>query len=266
MADSNYKVTVKNQTRGEKHMDLALNVKSKNKTTIKKLSCDIDTSIFFTNEKHTLQGFYDFDSMYGMKTLPDKVKCKNTLTDASDMFREYEKLTAIDLSGLDTSNVTNMSYMFYYCSALTSLDVSTLNTSKVTNMDNMFQACENLAALDVSGFNTSNVTTMALMFNMCGCLESLDVSNFDTSKVIDMTGMFEYCTKLTEINLDFDMTSCEDASDMFMSTENITSGSIRFYNVPVSRWATRDAFLEHIGLKDAAIANKVIVEFVQVQS
>ena len=46
-------------------------------------------------------------------------------------------LTSLDVSGWDTSNVTNMNNMFYICRSLTSLDVSGLDTSNVTNMYNM---------------------------------------------------------------------------------------------------------------------------------
>ena len=54
------------------------------------------------------------------------------------MFNDCPKLASLDLSGLDTSDVTNMSNMFSYCWSLTSLDLSPLDTSNVTNMRGMF--------------------------------------------------------------------------------------------------------------------------------
>jgi len=54
------------------------------------------------------------------------------------MFYRCGSLTELDVSGLDTSKVTDMSYMFYRCGSLTELDVSGLDTSKVTDMRNMF--------------------------------------------------------------------------------------------------------------------------------
>ena len=53
-------------------------------------------------------------------------------------FAYFNKMTSIDLSFLDTSEVTNMMDMFSGCSSLTSLDVSNFDTSKVTNMHTMF--------------------------------------------------------------------------------------------------------------------------------
>ena len=49
----------------------------------------------------------------------------------------YSKVPALDLSGFDTSNVTDMSYMFAG-SKVTILDLSSFNTSNVTNMNAMF--------------------------------------------------------------------------------------------------------------------------------
>ena len=108
-------------------------------------------------------------------------------------FAGFEKMTSIDLSALDTSEVTNMSCMFQSCSILTSLDVSNFDTSNVTDMSGMFSACWKLTSLDVSNFNTSNVTNMEAMFYYCKSLPSLDVSKFDTSKVTDMDSMFCNC-------------------------------------------------------------------------
>ena len=108
-------------------------------------------------------------------------------------FAGFDKMTSIDLSALDTSEVTNMNEMFYECFSLTSLDVSKFDTSKVTNMSSMFNRCTSLTSLDLSSFDTSKVTNMIEMFHKCGKLTSLDVSNFDTSKVTRMDNIFCDC-------------------------------------------------------------------------
>ena len=131
-------------------------------------------------------------------------------------FDGFEKMTSIDLSVLDTSQVTNMMVMFYGCRNLTSLDVSNFATSKVTNMSNMFYFCESLTSLDVSNFDTSKVTNMSDMFSMCTSLTSLDVSNFDTSKVTDMSWMFSSCTGLTSLDVSkFDTSNVINMRGMF---------------------------------------------------
>ena len=69
------------------------------------------------------------------------------------MFCDCSKLTELDLSGFDTSNVTIMSFMFQYCSSLTELDVSGFDTAKVilmNGMNGMFQGCGRLTDLSCS--------------------------------------------------------------------------------------------------------------------
>lgn len=128
-------------------------------------------------------------------------------TNLSSMFNNCTNLTSLDLSWLDTSNVTEMISMFSFCSRLTSLDLSSFNTSNVTKMGEMFRYCTRLTSLDVSSFNTSNVTDMKYMFYECNGLTSLDLSSFDTSKVTDMLQMFNQCTKLPYVLGEIDFAS-----------------------------------------------------------
>ena len=133
-------------------------------------------------------------------------------------------LMSIDLTNVDTSNVTKMIQMFDQCNNLTSLDVSNFNTSNVTNMSSMFSNCQKLSSLDVSNFNTSKVTNMHFMFSNCKGLTSLDVSNFDTSKVKIMIGMFKGCSNLTSLDLSsFDTSNVMNMSSMFMDCSGLTS-------------------------------------------
>ncbi len=108
-------------------------------------------------------------------------------------FTEFNKMTSIDLSALDTSEVTNMKGMFAGCRSLTNLDVSNFDTSEVTNMSSMFYACSSLTSLDLSNFDTSKVADMSQMFSYCNNLTSLDLSKFDTSKVTRMNNIFCAC-------------------------------------------------------------------------
>lgn len=117
------------------------------------------------------------------------------------MFSRCGNLASLDLSGFDTSAVTNMGNMFYGCTKLTSLDVSGFDTSAVTDMRNMFASCSSLTSLDLSGFDSSTVTSMSGMFYSCTNLTSLDLSGFDTSAVTDMGSMFIGCTSLRLVTI-----------------------------------------------------------------
>ena len=142
--------------------------------------------------------------------------------DSSYMFYYCYKLTSLDVSNFNTSNVTNMSNMFYDCYNLTSLDISNFNTSSVTNMRGMFAWCNKLTSLDVSNFNTSNVTDMSIMFSNCYNLTSLDISNFNTSNVTDMSIMFYSCSKLTSLDLtNFNTSKVTNMYRMFMDCNKL---------------------------------------------
>ena len=139
-------------------------------------------------------------------------------------FKDFSEMTTIDLSALDTSEVTNMISMFSGCSSLTSLDVSKFDTSQVTDMNGMFYDCGGLTSLDVSNFDTSNVTNMRFMFIGCWDLTSLDVSKFDTSKVTNMSDMFFSCESLTSLDVSkFDTSKVTNMSNMFDYCESLTS-------------------------------------------
>ena len=123
------------------------------------------------------------------------------ITSTTYMFYNCTNLTSLDVSGFDTSSVTNMFSMFRGCTELTSLDVSSFDTSSATSINSMFYSCPNLTSLDVSSFDTSSVIDMNSMFSDCTRLTSLDVSSFDTSSVVYMVGMFLGCTGLTSLDL-----------------------------------------------------------------
>lgn len=128
----------------------------------------------------------------------------------------FSDLETIDISKADTTRVTNMEGMFYrggmniYSQAkVTEINVSGINTSYVTNMKKMFGSTD-VTSIDVSSFDTSNVTNMEDMFSGCDSLTSLDLASFDTSKVTRMGGMFAHCENLTELDLSsFDTSSLE---------------------------------------------------------
>ena len=63
----------------------------------------------------------------------------------SGMFYGCEGLPTLDLSGWNTSAVTNMSYMFSSFTDLTTIYVGEeWSTENVTDSDNMFEGCTNL--------------------------------------------------------------------------------------------------------------------------
>ena len=153
-----------------------------------------------TNMKPTLASDWVFDSKReSIKTVtkdPTLAGMIEGLTSMSTMFNGCTGLTTLNLSGFDTSQVTEIGFMFNGCSSLTSLDLSGFDTSEVTVMNSLFSGCSSLASLDLSGFDTSKAVSMMNMFYGCSSLASLDLSGFDTSKITLVVGMFDRCSNL----------------------------------------------------------------------
>lgn len=143
-------------------------------------------------------------------------------------------LTTVDLSGWDTSNITDMNHLFQNCNSITSLDVSNFNTGKVTDMSYMFFYCSSLKTLDLSSFNTSKVNSFysfTRMFSGCSSLKALDLSNFDFSNTYayensGLTGLFYYCNSLETITFPSTVTFNNlgvSFNEMFNNCSSLTS-------------------------------------------
>ena len=131
-------------------------------------------------------------------------------------------LNKVDLSNVNTENVTTMRSMFCGCKSLTGLDLSSFDTRNVTNMYDMFGDSESLTNLDLSSFDTKSVTDMAFMFQYCKSLTSLDLSSFDTKNVTNMDRMFLYCNSMTRLNLsNFSINGNCQMDYMFYQCDNL---------------------------------------------
>ena len=161
-------------------------------------------------------------------------------TNGNKMFAYLDNVSTLDLSGLDTSNMTNMTYMFYKSTSLTNIDVSGFDTSKAVNMSGMFNGCTNLENLNLSNFNTEKVTSMTQMFWGCNKLYNINLSSFNTSKVTTMTHMFRDCKSLVNLNLsNFDTSNVKSFFYMFYgcsSLEYLDLSNFNTRNVTDMNW------------------------------
>ena len=183
------------------------------KTTVQTITTDATSCASFSGT--TLNSlFYEFTALTSVD-----LSGLNTaqVTNMSALFGSCTSLTSVDLSGLNTSKVTTMGSLFSFCSSLTSVDLSSWDTSSATNMGSMFYGCSALTSVNLSSFNTSNVTIMGGMFNSCSSLTTLDLSSFNTSKVTAMPTMFEGCTNLATIYVgnDWSTDAVNNSNNMF---------------------------------------------------
>ena len=152
-------------------------------------------------------------------------------TNGSGMFAYLDNVSTLDLSGLDTSNMTSMSNMFLNSKSLTNIDVSGFDTSKVVNMAKMFEGCTNLVNLNLSNFNTTSVTNMNMMFRKCNNLRQLEISGFDTSNVTNMSYMFQNCISLTNLDFpSFDTSNVINMPAMFQNCRSLISLDLFNFN------------------------------------
>ena len=118
-----------------------------------------------------------------------------------EMFNGLIYVVEIDVSGFDSSFISNTAYMFSNCGSLTSIKLTGFDTSLVTTMEGMFSEDKVLRPIDLSSFDTSRVINMALLFYNCNQMNKIDVSNFNTSLVITMERMFQQVHYVETLNL-----------------------------------------------------------------
>ena len=177
------------------------------------------------------------------------------LNDMTRMFFDCKSLQELDLSFINSSNVTCMHGVFAGCTNLKSINLDTLNTNKVNDMSNMFSGCNSLKDLDLKNFDTSNVKYMHTMFYDCKSLTKLDISNFVTNNVVGMKGMFKQCRNLVELNLtSIDTSNVTSMFQMFNACNSLKELDLSNFNTSKVT-STNDMFYDCRSLEKLDISN-----------
>jgi prepilin-type N-terminal cleavage/methylation domain-containing protein len=121
-----------------------------------------------------------------------------SLTKVAEIPKDMTSLSAMfassnfngDISGIDTSRVTDMSRMFNSATKFNQPLGANFDTSKATNMERMFYAALAFNQPLGAKFNTANVTNFSNVFGMTDSFNQPLGANFDTSKATNMFGMF----------------------------------------------------------------------------
>lgn len=74
-------------------------------------------------------------------------------------------IMGVDMSSLDTSEVTTMNGMFYYANNVTEIDMTGLDIGNVTNMSEMFAYCQSLTVVKMTGYPASLPASPSNMFH-----------------------------------------------------------------------------------------------------
>ena len=142
--------------------------------------------------------FEDCSSLTGVSGLGNLHS--GDVSDMAGMFANCSSLTSLDISALDTENVTNASYMFYDCPLLTTLTTGAFNA--LNNAEGMFWYCGSLTSLDLSGFTMTGATSD----HMLDQTDSLDTLILGTDNVLTGAGLSYYWST--------DLSSYVDSADL----------------------------------------------------
>ena len=180
----------------------------------------------------------------------------SNVTSTEKAFANNFLLKSLDLSNWDMSNCENSQMMFYSDTALTSIgNTSNWNVSKITTTHSMFEGCSKLQSLNTSKWVFSNLTNADSMFSNCQVLTKLDTSNWGMGKVIYFRFLFNNCYALTSLNVSkWDTSNANNFNAMFNECVNLT-------NIDVSNWKTSNVtqavntFLDCKKLTQVAVQN-----------
>ena len=213
-----------------------------------------DCQIFINGEPKDFNKFFKPEKEGEYKI---EIIFKKKLKNCSYMFANCEKVTKLDLSSFNTSQVTNMYYMFGRCYELKEINLSNIQTKNVTNMGYLFDKCKKLKNISLPdsfdtgcvenmeymfhdcnslekiifppSFVTKKVKSMECMFFKCYNLEKLDLKNFETKEVTKIGYMFNSCSNLRKILIDpekFKTDKVIEMGKMFYNCENLESVDI----------------------------------------
>uniref|UniRef100_UPI00384F928F BspA family leucine-rich repeat surface protein n=1 Tax=Limosilactobacillus antri TaxID=227943 RepID=UPI00384F928F len=211
---------------------------------------DIDLSTFSTSRQITNM-FGLFANLPVVETINVTNLNTDNVTNMSYMFSNDPHLTKIiGLNTLNTSKVTNMAGMLAQNPGLTNVDLSGLDTTKLTDISHLFDGDQNLAKLNLSGWVfQEGIKDDAVFQNALGKLTALDLTNAKTvpAAVLNAYVAVARNTKAKDIDLSTFSTS-RQITNMFglfanlpvvetinvtnLNTDNVTNMSYMFSNDP----------------------------------
>ena len=132
-----------------------------------------NSKIFINNEK--LEPFSLIHKFQEIGTYKIKIEVNEKLKDLSFLFYKCQHLTKVDLSHLDTTEVTTLEGAFEGSINLEEINLENINTDKLENLYGAFCACENLKEIKgIENINTKNVKDIRC-FTCCKKLEKLNL-------------------------------------------------------------------------------------------
>lgn len=134
-----------------------------------------------------------------LSTTPMKLFKAGGLSDDEDIFANT-LFTSIDISNIDTSEITSFDSLFEKNSFLKEINLTGIKTPKLETMNNTFLKCYSLR--HIKGFNTLDTTNLKEAndtFRLAISLVDLDVTGWKPESLEIMSSTFDTCLNLREI-------------------------------------------------------------------
>lgn len=112
--------------------------------------------------------------------------------DMTGIFMLCTKVTSLDLSAWDVSNVKKLDYAFRRCSALTTLNTTGWDTHNLERAEFTFAFCPAMTSLDLNHWDVANLKSIKYMFHMCPLLVDLHIDEWNTKSLETIEGLFYY--------------------------------------------------------------------------
>ena len=197
-----------------------------------------------------------------LESMPTKGTAKFYDNDASYAF--YRSSFNNDISGWDTSSITNMSHMFQETSAFNQ-PIENWDVSNVTDMSAMFAGRKHYNSKNeviaytstvfnqpLNNWDVSSVKNMSEMFSIASAFNQ-PLDNWNVSNVTDMSAMFEHAEAFDQPLENWNVSNVTNMSAMFYqayrfdhslnnwNVSNVTNMSAMFrdtshFNQPLDNW------------------------------
>lgn len=99
-----------------------------------------------------------------------------------------QQIPQLNLSAISLG--TGLTYTFRNCIALEKVDLSNVNTSQITSLKSTFNVCKKLKELDLSTWTAPSLTSMNNTFDGCQSLQKLDIRKLELTNVNNYTNVF----------------------------------------------------------------------------
>lgn len=99
-----------------------------------------------------------------------------------------QQIPQLDFSAINLN--AGLTYTFRNCVALEKVDLSNVNTSQITSLKSTFNGCKKLKEIDLSTWTAPSLTSMNNTFDGCQGLQKLDIRKLELTNVNNYINVF----------------------------------------------------------------------------